>query len=395
MYEPTCRGLEHTETNAALLATVLAACPGEDVAFFAEQEHLAELRKCSTNFQTENRVRWHTLEIAPRQHYTVRKRLRTEWAVCRRVLGEASHSSATGVILCCSTAASLLALKVLMTLRYRSLQVLAVQHSVLNSISHPAGRHLPARPTIYGLVLTRWPLARLRYLVLGNIIREAALRVAPSLRGQLFTLWIPRVFWEAPVALPAEGQPLRFVFPGVATYRKGFPAFCRMAWEATASSTSVPFTFELIGHISDPDLREALQNGALGVDVHKFVRLPETNTFLDSGRYHQQLSGATYAVFPHEPISGALISSGSVLDAFAHAIPCIVLRNPVFEDYFTRMGDIGYLCDSYEEMQDTIKSLLRGISVERYSQQQQNILKGRSMFTPEALAPQFRKILFR
>jgi hypothetical protein len=73
--------------------------------------------------------------------------------------------------------------------------------------------------------------------------------------------------------------------------------------------------------------------------------------------------------------------------------PGIYLRTPYVEHYFNRLGDIGYLCDSYEEMRDLVLSLAHEFPAERYQQQCANILAGRRLFEPATLAPKLRNIL--
>jgi hypothetical protein len=57
------------------------------------------------------------------------------------------------------------------------------------------------------------------------------------------------------------------------------------------------------------------------------------------------------------------------------------------------MGDIGYLCDSEEEMLDQMFSILAAFPAERYQAQRENILRARSIFEPATLAPQLRAIV--
>jgi hypothetical protein len=57
------------------------------------------------------------------------------------------------------------------------------------------------------------------------------------------------------------------------------------------------------------------------------------------------------------------------------------------------MGDIGYLCDSVEEIGEVIESLLRENPTERYRQQVRNILAGRAIFDPETQAPHVVRVV--
>ena len=103
-------------------------------------------------------------------------------------------------------------------------------------------------------------------------------------------------------------------------------------------------------------------------------------------RYEQRVAALTYAVLPYRP-HHALASSGAILDAFAHAKPCIALRTPLFEEYFAAMGDIGYLCDDEEEMTDCINQIVVCGPDARYEAQRRNIVAGRDMFSSQDASP--------
>ena len=73
------------------------------------------------------------------------------------------------------------------------------------------------------------------------------------------------------------------------------------------------------------------------------------------------------------------------VDALSFGKPGIYLRNPFVEHYFERMGDIGYLCDSLDQVQETVESILLRFPLERYRAQRRAVGKGRRLFAPETL----------
>ena len=60
----------------------------------------------------------------------------------------------------------------------------------------------------------------------------------------------------------------------------------------------------------------------------------------------------------HRSARCRLVASATFLDALSYVKPGIYLRNPYVEYYFEQMGDIGYLCDSYEEMREVVLAIL-------------------------------------
>jgi len=115
--------------------------------------------------------------------------------------------------------------------------------------------------------------------------------------------------------------------------------------------------------------------------------------FLPFDAYQRRVAELTCGVLLYQRDKSRLIASGAVFDAFFFAKPCIAYRTPVFEELFQDMGDIGYLCDSYEEMRNLVSKLVENPPADRYARQRANILQGRGMFEPSALAGSLRSIL--
>jgi hypothetical protein len=99
-----------------------------------------------------------------------------------------------------------------------------------------------------------------------------------------------------------------------------------------------------------------------------------------------------YALFFHKRDNYRLSASGVFFDAISYLKPIIALRNPFFEYYFQIMGDIGYLCDSYEEMENLILKIVENKPNERYLKQQKNILNGRKKLNFQNIAEKLKKI---
>ena len=88
-----------------------------------------------------------------------------------------------------------------------------------------------------------------------------------------------------------------------------------------------------------------------------------------------------------------LTASGSFLDALSYIKPVIYLRNPYIEYYAEQMGDIGYQCSNYDDIRDTISSILERFPEEKYKIQCNNILNNRKIFMPENLSTRLQSIL--
>ena len=177
-------------------------------------------------------------------------------------------------------------------------------------------------------------------------------------------------FYEEPTDYsPMQGGTIRFASLGVGHKHKGTNLFVNVANEVTAMNLKYKSMFVLIGHVKDSSLKK------LNLDA---VSMPSHGKPLTRDEFDSFATNIDYAVFCYHAKSYRLTASASLFDAFSYVKPIIALRNPFFEYYFDIFGDIGYLCDNYDDMKKVIVELLSNPSIERYVSQQSNILHGRN-----------------
>lgn len=82
--------------------------------------------------------------------------------------------------------------------------------------------------------------------------------------------------------------------------------------------------------------------------------------------YDKEIMKLDYAIFFYGKNDFILRSSAAFFDAIYYEKPIIALRNTFFEDLFLREGEIGYLCDDLEEIEDLINDII--VQREKYNQ---------------------------
>ena len=366
LYDPVCSGTEHAPFNAALLATFDAAYPHRPMVFFGEAEHLQEVRGLLWP-DMAGRIQWRELKIPARHE---RKRWPMDRAICATVFREAAGLAASHVVACSTTESSLAAVRLQSAFRRLRFTVAVVHHGRLATL-------MGSRSTraLLGLKIP----SGLRHIVLGCGIRRAVLRGVPSLAGRLFAIHHPYLFRDASCQGLAEGGPLRFGFLGLGSKAKGIESFARLSAEGMRAE------FEIVGQLAE-DCRgdEALRRLVAGGAAERV---------LGRALYEERVAQLSFAVFPYERAAYELVSSGAILDAFAALKPCIVLRNPVFEEYFAAMGDIGYLCEDFDHLRRVVREIVERPPVERYALQCASICRGRRIFEPASVAAELRAAL--
>ena len=383
--EPQCFGFEHSSFNAALLYTVLLAYPDAQVTFMGEREHLVWVRQVLTREAEvdEGRVKWQEIVI-PRRELSPRKLLGSELTWCRYVLRVASTHHIRFLILCSITSIGLFFLKVLMHLKDRRVPILVIPHGVLNSISDRQPRK-PWRWLFSLRQVLRLPHPkRLRFIALSESIYRALLEVLPKVASNFQTLDIPCFWTHNNTSIDIGcGQIVRFGYLGVSA-KGGFDIFSRLAAEIQREVSQKPCEFVMVGFLNQP--------GSYPVSDQDAVK-GVSYTPLSVEEYARRASSLTYAVVTASRKKHNFVASNSFLDALSYVKPGIYLRNPYIEYCFRKMGDIGYLCHSYQEMRSVILSILKEFPLARYQQQCENILQGRKMFEPQVLAPKLRAII--
>jgi hypothetical protein len=365
-------GFEHVPFDAALIASLAEAYPGEPVHFFGETEHLRLIQRFLAPRFPNADVVWHELTLPPRLA-TPRERIGDDLRTTRAMLSEARRLDAGRVIAAyMHSTTGIVALKALAQL-YRPRSLAFIHHgSLLRLVS--SRRYHP---------LLWLGNGRLRQIVLGDSIRDEVLGQLPVLRGSLHAIRHPYFFDDAETSdLPVSG-PTGFSFLGLVDENKGFPEFVDLASTLAPAWKDAAY-FDLIG---------GTRVGALPNTHGPWVKTYLTDGPMPRDVYEAQLRKTHYAVFPYNPSYYKFIASGSVLDALTAGKPIIALRNSQFDEMFKTMGDIGYLCDDVRQMKELAAGILRDPPRERYRRQSQNILTGRSVFGTAAVAQQLRGVL--
>lgn len=98
-----------------------------------------------------------------------------------------------------------------------------------------------------------------------------------------------------------------------------------------------------------------------------YVEIINNNEFIPFDIFEKNILEADYFVyFFQKNTLYDLCPSGTFFDAIKCRKPILSLRNPFFEYYFKKLGNIGYLCDSVVEMNRVINDIVSGADKEEY-----------------------------
>jgi hypothetical protein len=362
--EPQCIGFEHVQVNAALIAVVQGAFPDEEILFLAEEEHLNQAKEILKSNSVE--INCEALRVPPRHQSNI-ERLPLEMRICRNTFALANARKARKILFCSITTATLVSIKMLLRF-YKGTECVVIPHDILEKVkSRPS--YVPTETLFWFRFWIEFGNSdRLRYLVLSQLIQETLSQEIPRMAKYVQSIDLPYFFKKKATALLTESN-IKFAFIGAGKRSKGVDLFFKMAEEVQASSEAKP-QFILIGHMTDDSINR----------IPTSVCAPSPHAPLKRGEFETLLEKIHYVIFLHQTSSYTLTTSGALFDAFSNVKPIIALNSPLFDYYFKKMGDIGYLCKSYDEMKNVILEILESKPIERYLIQQKNVLEGRTQF---------------
>lgn len=369
--EPQCIGFEHAEFNASLIKIVQHAYPNKKILFLSESEHLRYVKNI---LETNNeKIKFMEIKIPPRRFNL--KRFPSEFKIVKNVFNLSTTIKADRILFSSITSPILISIKILIQ-RFKGIRIMLIPHSLLELINS----RIPLLPieTIFWLNfwISFFNTPNLTYLILGPSIKESLIQKMPHLKKYLISIDLPCLFKNQEIKKYKKNDILKFGFLGVGKKSKGIDIFIKLAHDVQKQNEKPKFI--VIGHIIEGSYEKS------------YVCIPSPKLPLKQEKYNEYIQEIDYAIFLYKKDSYKLTASGALFDAFSHLKPVIVLRNPFFEYYFDKMGDIGYLCDDYEELRDLIINIINNPPNERYINQQKNILNGRNQFRQDKLAKTLR-----
>lgn len=369
----------HIPFNAGLLATIRAAFPKEEIAFYGSRGHLIDLKK-QVGKTVASAIQWNEIHpIPPGPGYS--ERFISEFRLIRQLISKLQHSSTSHLLLASAFPSTVLAVK---AARLFGLKCSVIQ-IVLHKMSGVVGRRY-RRPILrlrdMKTALSFFGNSGIQYLVLEEFIRNAVVKSIPCLDGKIETL-------EHPIS-PNEGASkavdlsnlVRFGFLGNTLKSKGYPLFVQVA-NGIIARYAGKAEFHVIGRCLNVCDR---------VNGEQVLTTKPAAEKLTRDEFVCGISALHYVILPHETEAYTLTASGVLLDAIAWQKPVIARKIHMFEALFEKYGDIGYLFNDEADLINIIEQILQTTDVSRYRRQVLTLGDVRRSRDPETLAAAYRKL---
>jgi glycosyltransferase involved in cell wall biosynthesis len=376
--EPICWGWEHVPINAALLEIVSRAFPSREIAFYAEESHITNL-KSELSGATSQAITWRSIP-RPRRHAPPRERWYADTSLMWHVLSVLRNAPEGHLLLCTTNPEIVLTLKALVRLG-------AVPDKTIQIVCHGALEHLRGwrsrnpfmRMRDWRSALTLGNDRRIQFIILEEPVRRTVVKLFPALESHLAKLDHPIPSIETREPDVDFRAPFRFGFLGLATDAKGFPAFLEMA-AILKQRFSDRVEFHAIGTIPPDSVPPSME--ALTVKPGTAKR--------DRSDFARAIQHLHYVCLPYQGAQYELSPSGVLMDAIAFGKPMLSVGIPLVKDLFDRFGDIGFLCTDTRNFCDTITQIVTEADEGRYRRQVEALRAVRESRTSAALVPTYQ-----
>jgi glycosyltransferase involved in cell wall biosynthesis len=370
-FEPRCTGIVHLDSASSIIDMFAKIFPAHTLVFYTEKTH-GEFTKQRTaaKFEQVNI----NVPKSPRNRREWLKEIFWDFGMMQKI-----RKTKPEYIICMGNTWQIV---LFAKLFQRNQKTVFFFHSIEKEIK----ANVPKYKTVWWFWRSlEWKIKPHVQIVFGESIRHEIAKIRPKLRFKSIDLpRLPCYNDKAPMNT-AISPPAKFAVLG-----GGITGDISGIFLLEEKLKCMPEGFELyFKGAADSEGRLA---GLKIPDGSKIKLLQKTGP-LPPEEFDAYINMMDFCVFLYPSNYYLFTASGSLLEALAHLKPVVALHNPYFDYVFGKMGDIGYLCGSIEEMAAVIKELVLLRDIERYNTQRKNIMNGLKLFSTEYLANEMRAIL--
>jgi len=362
-----CIGFEHTPVNHAMVISFALTYPNESFLVVGEIEHIKIIEENIIKQNIHN-VNFSYIKL-PKRESSVMQRLIPDFMLIKHLLTVMTEYNTNKAIFLSINTSLLLWLKVLIF--SFSFNMMVIPHSILESLLTRMSKKPWYWIVNFKNVFLYFNFSRVKYILLSPSISNELEKINSKILKYCHVMHHPYIFNQKNICF-TELQKIIFGYLGVGHKNKGFDTFVLLGNDIKLKKFTNTSKFVCIGKVIDKTIDLSTSNVEVLFD-----------DFISRDIFDRECKKITYAVFPYRQDAYRLYPSGAFFDALMHAKPILCIKNSFFEYYFTLLGDIGYLCDDYNEMKSVAESILVNFPQERYELQVENIKNSRHIFEPK------------
>jgi len=369
----------HVPYNTGMLHVFRTIFKSTDITFIAELEHMALVKKSlgqdTSQFQFENTTIVKSTSIGIKKAVEWVQKILADRRFLKRLFKNASSED---LIFFCSFPPISFPIFRRILKKFPHVNVILTLHGELELMYE----HKSVQEKMIGkffLNLFAAHLPNLKFLVLNNISKKTLVKRGASSESQIIAITHPYAY-SCKEIVHSLNSVLQFAHVGSLGQRKNGKLLFKLAEILQDRIENGTIVVKNVGAL-EADLR-AEQNNLVEC-------LSENGNYISREEFDSALSKIDYALFFYDHSQFVFRASGTLFDIIEWGKPIIALRHPLFEDIFAET-EIGFLCDSVEEMAELIVSLSnendRDLITQKYKFHQHQISLLKSKYSIDNIA---------
>ena len=360
VYEPECRGFAHEQVNAAIIKSLLEIY--SSVVFFADKDHADSVISIINSKNITQKLTVIETSI-PKRGSIFLKQLFLHNRIIKSIYSYAIKNDIKDIIYLSVNEVNLITFKLFARI-YRKINVQIFVHGILEALTSNSINIFDYK-VLFKLFFKLKRPANLNYTVFSPHIIENIEKNYKSLADQISSVYHPYIYKEREINSelnPLDNKHLETKFAVIGAFHmfKGADNIIEIANKIATKNCSAKI--DVIGY---NQLEEICPPNIISQNSSRRLTTKEM---------HDLSEKTDYFIFAYPENMYNYMASGALFDAFYYSKPIIALKHPMFEYYFKKLGNIGYLCDNLDDMENRIIELYNHHD-KHYSTQVENIIK--------------------
>ena len=360
-YEPQCKGIEHNKFISSTIRMVQRIFPDAEFVLFAESELCENLSK---EFVFKQIITFTLPGLTNSRLRNVRISLNFEKNNIKKIKQIGCDK------LICLSVSMYTIFEISKSLK--NIPVYAFFHGILESLTQ---KYRPYNMLYWVKPILQHESSNIHNIVLGDCIKNNLIEKIPSLTRS--TVSVDHVYPCIINEIKPMNEKIRFAGIGFGLKEKGSDFIFELSEKFSEKAEFV--------HIGKMD------NGLVPEKTN--VRIPAKDTPLSTQEFDQMVDSIDYGLYFYDLEKYKLTASGAIFDALTHGKPVICLCTTYFEYIFKKLGSVGYLCDSKEEMISVVRSIIEEHDELKYLEQQKTIEANIWKFSEDEIQKRLKEIL--
>lgn len=226
---------------------------------------------------------------------------------------------------------------------------------------------------------------QIHYVVLGKSIRENLKKEIFIDDNVLHVIDHPYLYQACFVPKVINFSHLEMATVGIAAIHKNAQWIFMLGNDLEKSIQKRQIRLSIIGRLDE----------SMFSYINEKINYIKKDSLIEREDFETLIKKIDYSLFFYDNQHYQLCASGAFFDAIKFQKPIIALKNDFFSYYFNKLGNIGYLCNSYKEILDRILWILDKHPHNEYILQQQNLRKAKKIIGLKNIEKSVREIIMK